>query len=135
MAYQPDFDLDLAYGEAAEAHVWGLLNMPQCRVEVKADRRYVDTGNVFVEVAQLPRGATEYKRSGIYVTQANYWAFSIGPAVSIIPTSVIRAVVSNQDGPPIDGGLSGDNPTKGYPISLRALLTISYQHGQPPGAT
>lgn len=129
MTYQPNWDIDLSVGEAHERHVSSALGLPKCQVEVKTDRRYVETGNVFIEVSQLPRGAAEYKPSGINVTEATYWAFCAGSAISMIPAAVIREVVAQQDGPPIDGGLSGDNPTKGYPISLRALLTLTYEYG------
>lgn len=129
MTYRPEWDIDLAVGEAHERHVAAALSLPECHVEVKADRRYVETGNVFIEVAQLPMGAACYKPSGIHVTQATYWAFAAGSAVTMIPTDVIRQVIAQQDRPPLDGGLTGDNPTKGYPISLRALLNLTYSHG------
>lgn len=129
MTYRPSWDLDLSVGKAHEEHVWSALQLPATHVEVKADRRYVETGNVFIEVAQLPRGCAEYKPSGIHVTEATYWAFCAGSAVALIPAEVIRQVISNQDGPPVDGGLNGDNPTKGYPISLRALLHLTYRYG------
>jgi hypothetical protein len=129
MTYQPSWDLDLALGEAHEQHVWSALGLPACKVEVKADRRYVETGNVFIEVAQLPRGCAEYKPSGIHLTESTYYAFCAGSAVSLIPTAVIRDVVAQQDKPPIEGGMRGDNPTKGYAISLRALLCLTNQHG------
>lgn len=129
MTYRPEWDIDLAVGEAHERLVMNALGLSESRIEVKADRRYVETGNVFIEVAQLPRGAADYKPSGIHVTQATYWAFCVGSAISMVPTAVIAEVVSQQDRPPLDGGLDGDNPTKGYPISLRALLSLTYQHG------
>lgn len=129
MTYRPEWDIDLAVGEAHEQHVSSALGLPRCQVEVKTDRRWIETGNVFIEVAQLPRGAAEYKPSGIHVTEATYWAFCAGSAISMVPTAVIAEVVSQQDRPPIDGGLNGDNPTKGYPISLRALLSLTYQYG------
>jgi hypothetical protein len=129
MTYEPSWDLDLALGEAHERNVWAALNLPACKVEVKADRLYPVTGNVFIEVAQLPRGCADYKPSGIHVSQTTYYAFCAGSAVSLVPTAVIRDIVAEQDRPPIDGGLDGDNPTKGYPISLRALLCLTNQYG------
>ena len=132
MTYRPEFDLDLRHGLTAERSVWRVLNMNACKIEVKADRRYVETGNVFIEVAQRPRGADSYKPSGIHVSEAEYWAFSSGQAFTLIPRVVIANLVAEQTRPPIDGGKTGDNPTKGYPIPLRHLIALSTQD---PGST
>lgn len=129
MSYQPQWDIDLALGEAYELQAAKTLGLASCKIEVKADCRYVETGNVFIEVAQLPRGAAQYKPRGIHVSEADYWAFTAGSAITMIPTQVIREVVAAQKNAPIDGGLLGDNPTKGYALSLRGLITKTAQYG------
>ena len=65
--YNPDFDVDLAFGEKYEGCLADLLN--RGRVEVKTERDlWVDTGNIAVEIR------CNGKLSGLSVTKADYWA-------------------------------------------------------------
>ena len=65
--YNPDFDVDLAFGEKYEGCLADLLN--RGRVEVKTERDlWVDTGNIAVEIRCNGRP------SGLSVTKADYWA-------------------------------------------------------------
>ena len=65
--YNPDFDVDLAFGEKYEGCLADLLN--RGRVEVKTERDlWVDTGNIAVEIR------CNGKPSGLSVTKADYWA-------------------------------------------------------------
>ena len=65
--YNPDFDVDLAFGEKYEGCLADLLN--RGKVEVKTERDlWVDTGNIAVEIRCNGRP------SGLSVTKADYWA-------------------------------------------------------------
>lgn len=64
--YNPQFDIDLKYGEAGETL---LRRIVDGTVEVKRDRQWATTGNVVVEYES--RGHP----SGIAVTKADWWAF------------------------------------------------------------
>ena len=67
MPYNPDFDLDLKFGEKFEGCLADILN--RGKVEVKTVRDlWVSTGNIAIEVGC--RG----KPSGLMVTKADYWA-------------------------------------------------------------
>ena len=54
MGKQSDFDLDFAYGREAELLVEDILT-GGLTVEVKRDRRWVETGNIYIETAFYSR--------------------------------------------------------------------------------
>ena len=65
--YNPDFDVDLAFGEKYEGCLADLLN--RGKVEVKTERDlWVDTGNIAVEIR------CNGKPSGLSTTEADWWA-------------------------------------------------------------
>ena len=67
MPYNPDFDVDLKFGEKFEGCLADILN--RGKVEVKTERDlWVDTGNIAVEIRCNSRP------SGLAVTKADYWA-------------------------------------------------------------
>ena len=127
MGAAPNWDIDLEYGEAGEARVASILNLDGSRIEVKTDRIFSETQRVFIETQQLPRGGTVYQPSGITTTQADFWAWNVG-ALVIVPTDAVRRCVAermNQGEKLKDGGLNGDNPTRGYPMLLGWLTLMS----------
>ena len=65
--YNPDFDIDLAFGEKYEDCLADILN--KGKVEVKTERDiWVKTGNIAVEIR------CNSKPSGLSTTKADYWA-------------------------------------------------------------
>jgi hypothetical protein len=65
--YNPDFDLDLKFGEKYEDCLAEILN--KGKVEVKTERDiWYDTGNIAIEVRYKGRP------SGLSTTKADYWA-------------------------------------------------------------
>ena len=67
MPYNPDFDVDLKFGEKYEGCLADILN--RGKVEVKTERDlWADTGNIAVEIRCNSR------TSGLSVTKADYWA-------------------------------------------------------------
>ena len=67
MPYNPDFDVDLKFGEKFEGCLADILN--RGKVEVKTERDlWADTGNIAVEIRYNSRP------SGLSVTKADYWA-------------------------------------------------------------
>mgnify|MGYP006135954575 FL=1 len=67
MPYNPDFDVDLKFGEKFEGCLADILN--RGKVEVKTERDlWADTGNIAVEIRCNSRP------SGLSVTKADYWA-------------------------------------------------------------
>ncbi len=122
-AYQPDFDHDRVYGEQGEALVERLRSLALAgSIETKR-KRYPDS-QFYIELAHRPRGRSEYVKSGLNVTRADYLAYVVGDSgvVVFFPTRVIRQYLQQNNGVSAserDGG----NPTKGRLISLDALLT------------
>ena len=65
--YNPDFDIDLAFGESYEDSLAAILQ--QGKVEVKTERDiWKTTGNIVFEIKYKD------KPSGISKTKADYWA-------------------------------------------------------------
>lgn len=71
------FDIDLKEGIAQEQSLKNIL-LGDILVELKSDKKAIETGNVFVEYKQ-PSGP-----SGISTTEAEYWAFNLIGLDSII---------------------------------------------------
>jgi len=80
-----DFDLDFSYGHEGEQLVEQLLTNGKT-VEVKRDRKWHSTGNVYVEVECWYRRSESWEPSGVMVSKADYWAFVLEHAVLMIPT-------------------------------------------------
>jgi len=84
--YNPNFDLDLKFGEFGEKLIESLFK-DKGKIECKRDRKTKDTGNVAVEFRY--RG----KPSGIAVTKADWYCFIITDNVIItIKTDVLKDI-------------------------------------------
>ena len=68
------FDLDFSYGREGEKLVEQLLTNGKT-VEVKRDRKWHKTNNVYIEVECWYLKSQSWEPSGLSVTQADYWAF------------------------------------------------------------
>lgn len=118
----PGYDLDRAVGAAGErltAETARLL--AEGRVEVKTDVRALDTGNVYLEHASIIAGA--WAPSGIVTTEAEVWAFVVGPVLITVPVSHLRALRSEALAAMRFAECStGENPTKGVLVPLSRLV-------------
>lgn len=112
----PNWDIDLAYGKAGEGLVAEILADQGHKVEVKNDRQWVNTGNIYVEAEC--RG----KPSGIQTTEATWWVFVVSDAcILILSTEALRSAVYNELGRPAQEK-DGSHPTRGRLIPTRNLL-------------
>ena len=96
--HEPRFDIDLEYGaegEEAVKQLFAQLESGHKTIEVKRDRRTLETGNLFIECMQKPRGHTEYKPSGIATSKADIWAFVIGRGIIIASTDAVLWLARN----------------------------------------
>jgi hypothetical protein len=73
MGANPKFDLEFKKGQIAEEKVRDLLL--RCRVEVKADKKAWDSGNVCVEYAQRDKDG-KLVASGIALTESQWYCFA-----------------------------------------------------------
>jgi hypothetical protein len=115
-----DFDLDYGYGLQGENLVDALLRGANT-VEVKRDRRWWDTGNIFIETECYFQTSQSWEQSGLSVTRAEYWAFVLESGVILVPTNHVKYAVK------IFGrAITCDiepNRSKGYLIKAEDLLT------------
>ena len=98
--YQPRFDIDYADGRQGELLVRDVL-------------RQIAAGD-----------SRDYKLSGLATTDAEYWAF-VKPngCILLAPTFLLKDRCRHSR--KVDGGLSGDNPTRGYLVGVPGLLVAS----------
>jgi len=114
------FDLDFSYGQAGENLVEELLTSGKT-IEVKRDRKWHSTGNVYVEVECWYRRSESWEPSGVMVTKAEYWAFVLEKGVLMIPTDHVLYAIKNF-GREITCEIP-PNRSKGYLITVDDLLT------------
>lgn len=79
-----DFDLDFSYGSEGEQLVNALLTGGKT-VEVKRDRKWVETGNIYIEYECWYNNTQSWELSGLSVSKAAYWAFVLQESVMIVP--------------------------------------------------
>lgn len=82
-----DWDLDLRFGQAGEAIVNSLLTAPIETVEVKTDRRWKETGNLYIEVYCWSFNTQSWYPSGLLATKATHWSFVL-EGVSVLTVAV-----------------------------------------------
>ncbi len=88
MTNKSSFDLDFSYGRKGEQLVEELLTDGK-RIEVKRDRKWHLTNNVYVEVECFFTKDNKWSPSGLAVTEAEYWAFVLKKTVLMLPTTVL----------------------------------------------
>jgi hypothetical protein len=114
MDYNNDFRYDLKVGQVKEKELAEILN--DKTIEVKFDKRALDTGNVYVEYES--RGAN----SGIAKSEADYYCFCFGLTYHIIKTELLKDRCRKYIGTNRDR-LGGDNNTsKGILLPIQELF-------------
>jgi hypothetical protein len=112
------FDIDLAEGKLREGVLRKALAANGRLIELKSDKRYKETGNLFVEYRQKGRP------SGIAVTECQWWATEFLPdRFIIVPYAVMldRAMRAHLEGRTVKGG--DNNLYDGVKVPLHWLLT------------
>ena len=112
-----DWDLDLRAGEEGESKIADLLSLDT--VEVKTDKRWKETGNLYIETDCYYRMG-QWKPSGISVSKATHWAFMLEDMALIVPIWKLKEAVYNI-GRPIDCDIP-PNPSKGYLITPSQIV-------------
>jgi len=113
-----DWDIDLRDGEAGESKLADLLAIDT--VEVKTDRRWKETGNIYIETSCYYVASQQWKESGIMVSKATHWAYMLEDVAFIMPTEVIKKAALEW-GRPINCNIE-PNPSKGYLITPNEIL-------------
>jgi hypothetical protein len=131
MPSKSSFDLDFSYGRKGEQLVEELLTDGK-RIEVKRDRKWHLTGNVYIETECFFTKNNAWAPSGLAVTEAEYWAFVLKKTVLMIPTDVLWYAVNN-----FGRDISCEIPpniSKGYLVKvvdlIEATKKVSVQQGE-----
>ena len=112
------WDLDYRDGLEGESLIADLLHLDT--VEVKKDRRWVETGNIYIETECYYQNENEWRPSGIRVSEATHWAFVLEDMSLIIERyRLIDAV--HERGKPITCNIP-PNPSRGYLINVGTLI-------------
>ena len=112
------WDLDFRDGEIGESKVADLLHLDT--VEVKTDRRWVETGNLYIETECYYQNDDAWKPSGIRVSEATHWGFVLEDSVLIVPLHRLKEIIW-ESGRPITCNIP-PNPSRGYLITPAQLM-------------
>jgi len=118
MSNLSDFDLDFRFGQQGEQSVANMLSIET--VEVKTDRRWKDTGNVYIETYFYSTAKEDWVHSGINITKATHWAFKLEDAVLLVETPKLISAI-REYGVPISTPIQ-PNPSKGFLIKPENIL-------------
>lgn len=113
-----DWDIDLRDGEVGESLVADLLHIDT--VEVKTDRRWQETGNIYIETLCFQQNTQKWQESGIMVSKATHWAFVLEDTVLIAPRS--KVIYAMRKYGKSTGTHIQPNPSIGYLIKPEQLL-------------
>jgi hypothetical protein len=115
------FDLDFRYGQEGESLVQQLLTEGGT-VEVKRDRKWWSTNNLYIEVECWYQRSQNWEPSGVMVTKAAYWAFVLERGVLMVPTGHVLYAIK-KFGREITCEIP-PNKSKGYLITVENLLDV-----------
>lgn len=124
MAKNSSFDLDFGYGRKGEKLVEELLTGGKT-IEVKRDRKWNKTGNLYIEVECWFLKTESWEPSGLMVTEAAYWAFVLEKGVLMVPTDHVHYAIENF-GREITCNIP-PNKSKGFLITVDNLLEAMRQ--------
>lgn len=122
MSNLSSFDLDFSYGREGEQLVEELLTGGKT-IEVKRDRKWWSTNNLYVEVECWYMKSQSWEPSGVMVTKAAYWAFVLEGSVLMVPTDNVRYAIKNY-GREITCEIP-PNRSKGYLITVDDLMNAA----------
>jgi hypothetical protein len=95
-------------------------------VEVKRDRKWFKTNNLYIETECFFQKVGDWGASGLGVTEAAYWAFVLQESTLIVPTDVLRYAVK-EFGREISCFIP-PNQSKGFLITVDDLMTATRKY-------
>jgi len=118
-----DWDIDLRFGQEGEVLVNALLTAPIEKVEVKRDRRWKETGNIYIETECWKEDGGYWYPTGITTTKATHYSFVLEDMVLIIPTDSLRKAgilygIKREMNRPT-------HSTKGFTIKINDLIKVT----------
>ena len=115
-----DWDLDYRHGVDGEKTVAHLLSIET--VEVKNDRRWSETGNVYIETDCYYVNSQAWEPSGISVSKATHWCFLLDETAVILPLERLKKIV-DRFGRPSTCNIP-PNFSRGFLISVVELMAV-----------
>jgi hypothetical protein len=115
-----NWDLDLRAGLLGESVVADILKADT--VEVKTDRRWYETGNLYIETECYYKSSNSWEPSGIAVSKATHWAFVLEDSVLIVPTFRLREAI-HEHPRPITCNIP-PNPSRGHLVTPALLMEL-----------
>jgi hypothetical protein len=115
-----DWDLDFRHGVDGENAVANLLSIET--VEVKNDRRWSETGNVYIETDCYYVKSQAWEPSGISISKATHWAFVLDEVVVILPLERLKKIVE-RFGRPITCNIP-PNYSRGFLVRVVELMAV-----------
>ena len=119
------WDIDFDFGVKGENMVANTLKY----VEVKTDRRWKETGNIYIEVYCYYQKTQSWEPSGLSVTTSQHWAFNLEGTIIVVATDVLKYACSNF-GKKISCAIP-PNPSRGYLITVDDLLKSTKWQAAP----
>jgi hypothetical protein len=113
-----NWDLDYRDGILGERKIADLLSMDT--IEVKTDRRWKYTGNLYIETECYYQKTDTWEKSGISISKATHWAFVLEDSVLIVPTFRLREAIHDHPRP-ITCNIP-PNPSRGTLITAGTLI-------------
>jgi hypothetical protein len=95
-------------------------------VEVKRDRKWFKTNNLYIETECFFQKIGDWAPSGLGVTEASYWAFVLQESTLIVPTDALRYAVK-EFGREISCFIP-PNQSKGFLITVDDLMTATRKY-------
>jgi hypothetical protein len=124
MGNKSDWDLDLRFGQEGEVAANALLTAPIETVEVKRDRRWKDTGNLYIETECWSDVPACWYPSGITVSKATHWSFVLEDMLLTMPTTKIKLAMTIY-GLPKEMNRP-EYSTRGYLITVDNLCRVAF---------
>lgn len=119
MGTKSNWDIDLRFGQEGETYVNNLLTDIET-VEVKRDKRWIETGNLFIETRCWSDKLDRWYPSGVTTSKASHWAFVVEELVVILPIEKLKEVIEKHG-----RNIEMKRPeysTKGYLITIEDIF-------------
>jgi len=90
------WDMTYEIGKEGERLVDKIFSGPSVKFEVKNDQRWQETGNLFIETHCFYRASNQMEESGILVSQATHWVWTLKDVVLVVPTNILKNMLWKQ---------------------------------------
>lgn len=117
------WDIDLRFGLEGENEIRELLKLKG--LEVKKDRIWHKTGNLFIEVMCWSQTLQDWEKSGLSVTKASHWVFNLDGVAIFVEVDLLKQTVTKY-GIRKECKIEG-NPSRGYLITMNDIQKIKHE--------